>query len=110
MRIRIMWRQDFAILLLAIAGFGAGFTFSHANQAQAFITAPVSRGVIASLVNATGALQAQQTVEASSQLSGQVAKVFVNFNDVVKAGQPLAQLDQEPFVARVNEARAALKM
>src|SRR5262249_19526851 len=68
------------------------------------------RGVITSLVNATGALQAQQTVEVSSQLSGQVAKVFVNFNYVVKAGQPLAQLDQEPFVARVNEARAALKM
>jgi HlyD family secretion protein len=105
-----MWREDVAILLLAIAGFGAGFTFSNANQAQTFITAPVERGVVASVVNATGALQAQQTVDVSSQLSGQVAKVFVNFNDVVKVGQPLAQLDQEPFVARVNEAKAALKM
>ena len=105
-----MWRLFIAILLLGIAGLGAGFTFSHANQNHAFITAPVERGVVASLVNATGALEAEHTVEVSSQLSGQVAKVFVDFNDVVKAGQPLAQLDQEPFVARVNEARAALKM
>jgi len=105
-----MWRLGIAILLLGIAGLGAGFTFAHGDQTHAFITAPVERGVVASLVNATGSLQAQQTVEVSSQLSGQVAKVFVNFNDVVKTGQPLAQLDQEPFFARVNEASAALKM
>jgi HlyD family secretion protein len=104
-----MWRLVIAILLLGIAGLGAGFTFSP-NQDHSFITAPVERGVVASVVNATGALQAQQTVDVSSQLSGQVAKVLVDFNDVVKAGQPLAQLDQEPFVVRVNEARAALKM
>ena len=33
----------------------------------------------------------------------------VGFNDCVKAGQPIAQLDQETFAAQVNEARAALR-
>jgi HlyD family secretion protein len=36
--------------------------------------------------------------------------VFVNFNDSVKAGQPIAQIDPEIFAARVNEARAALSV
>ena len=39
-----------------------------------------------------------------------MAEVFVNFNDVVKAGQPLGRLDPEIFAAKVNEARAALKI
>src|SRR5262249_32269302 len=43
-------------------------------------------------------------------LSGRMAEVFVNFNDAVKAGQPIAQLDQEIFSARVNEAKAALSV
>jgi HlyD family secretion protein len=36
--------------------------------------------------------------------------VFVNFNDSVAAGQPLAELDRAGFKARVDEARAALKV
>ena len=39
-----------------------------------------------------------------------MAEVFVNFNDVVKAGQPLAQLDQESFLIAVKEAKAALQV
>ncbi|MGA7011735.1 MAG: efflux RND transporter periplasmic adaptor subunit, partial [Pseudolabrys sp.] len=61
-------------------------------------------------MSATGTLEAQTTVYISSQLSGQIAEVYVDFNDVVKAGQPLARLDQESFLAQVNEARADLKM
>src|SRR5207248_9960274 len=39
-----------------------------------------------------------------------MADVFVNFNDIVKAGQPVAQIEQEIFSARVNEAKAALSV
>jgi HlyD family secretion protein len=45
-----------------------------------------------------------------SRVRRSLAAVFVGFNDWVKAGQPIAQLDQETFVARVNEAAAALKV
>ncbi len=43
-------------------------------------------------------------------MSGRIAEVFVNFNDNVKAGQPIAKIDQEIFVARVNEAKASLSV
>src|SRR5258708_10843629 len=36
--------------------------------------------------------------------------VFVNFNDTITAGQPIAQIDQEIFADCVNEARAALRV
>jgi HlyD family secretion protein len=35
-------------------------------------------------------VEAVITVDVSSQLSGRIADVFVNFNDSVKAGQPIA--------------------
>jgi len=97
------------VLLLVGASVGIGLAYSSA-KAPTFIVSPVEYGAITSVVSATGTVEAKRTVEISSQLSGQVAEVFVDFNDVVKAGQPLAQLDQESFVAGVNESKAALKM
>jgi HlyD family secretion protein len=75
-----------------------------------YVTARVERGRIATVVRATGAVKPTYIVDISSQLSGQIANVFVNFNDVVKAGQPLGRLDPEIFAAKVSEARAALKI
>jgi multidrug efflux pump subunit AcrA (membrane-fusion protein) len=57
-----MWRLAVDILLLGVASLGMGFEFGQANQARNFITAPVERGAIASLVSATGTIQAQTTV------------------------------------------------
>ena len=49
-------------------------------------------------------------VDVGSEVSGLIDKVFVSLNDAVKAGQPIAQLDRAAFEARVEEARAALKV
>src|ERR1700730_721297 len=98
-----MWRLAGALLLLGGAS-GLGFAYSQANRTPKFITASVERGSIANLVHATGTMERQVQVNVSSHLSGQVSGVFVDFNDVVKAGQPLARLDQETFVAQANEA------
>ena len=61
-------------------------------------------------MKASGTVEAVVSVDVSSQLSGRIAEVFVGFNDTVAAGQPIAQIDQEIFAARVNEARAALRV
>jgi HlyD family secretion protein len=92
----------------AIAGLG--LALSREERAPTFLTAPVERGTISRVIKATGSVETVLTVDVSSQLSGRIADVFVGFNDWVKAGQPIAQLDQEIFVARVNEAAAALKV
>jgi HlyD family secretion protein len=97
-------------VVLCMLLVGLGYTYSQQSSAPTFITAPVERGGVATLVKASGTVEAVVTVDVSSQLSGRIAEVFVNFNDTVKAGQPIAQIDQDIFAARVNEARAALSV
>src|SRR6266849_5964210 len=89
---------------------GLGYTYSQETSVPTFLTAAVERGSISTLVKASGSVEAVVSVDVSSQLSGRIAEVFVNFNDTIKAGQPIAQIDQEIFAARVNEAKAALRV
>jgi HlyD family secretion protein len=98
-----------AILLSPLAA-GLGYAYSQGSPPEAFLTAPVERGSISTLVKASGTVEAVVSVDVSSQLSGRIAEVFVNFNDTVTAGRPIAQIDQEIFAARVNEAKAALRV
>lgn len=98
-----------AILVSTLAA-GFGYAYSQESSPEAFLTAPVERGYISTLVKASGTVEAVLSVDVSSQLSGRIAAVFVNFNDAVTAGQPIAQIDQEIFAARVNEANAALRV
>jgi membrane fusion protein (multidrug efflux system) len=44
----------------------------------------------------------------STRISGTVRKVHVNDYQIVKAGQPLIELDDEDYQANLNQARAAL--
>jgi len=98
-----------AILLSTLAA-GLGYAYSQGSSPEAFLTAPVERGSISTLVKASGTVEAVVSVDVSSQLSGRIAEVFVNFNDTITAGQPIAQIDPEIFAARVNEANAALRV
>ncbi|TWC01149.1 HlyD family secretion protein [Bradyrhizobium macuxiense] len=98
-----------AFLLCALM-VGLGYTYGQDSSAPTFLTAPVERGSISTLIKASGTVEAVVNVDVSSQLSGQIAEVFVSFNDSVTAGQPIARIDQEIFAARVKEARAALRV
>src|SRR5215208_5617539 len=98
-----------SLLGLALA-IGAAYAYTRGPSEQIFITAPVERGTIATFVKATGTVDAVITVDVSSQLSGRISEVIVNFNDEVKTGQPIARVDPEIFSARVNEAKAVLKV
>ena len=84
-----------------------GIAFVHQTSQPSFITAPVERGTMSTSVKAAGSVDAVTTVDVSSQLSGRIAEVFVNFNDNVTADQPLARIDPEIYAARVKEAKAA---
>jgi HlyD family secretion protein len=105
-----MWRPAITTLLLSALGVGLGYAYNQDSEARPFLTAPIERGTISTLVKATGSVDAEITVDVSSQLSGRMAEVFVNFNDMVKAGQPLAQLDQESFLIAAKEAKATLQV
>jgi HlyD family secretion protein len=105
-----MRRLVLGMLLVAAAGFGAYTFYTRANLDQKFITAAVERGTIGNFIKATGSVEPVITVDVSSQLSGRISEVFVDFNDEVTAGQPIARVDPEIFSAKVNEARAVLRV
>jgi len=71
-------------------------------------TAEVSRGSIERGISATGSVQALVTVDVSSQLSGQISDVNVDFNSPVKQGDTLAVIDPRTFASRVASAEANL--
>jgi HlyD family secretion protein len=105
-----MNRLRVAGLLVGPLGVVAGAFYVAPKSAPEYITAAVERGSISSFVRASGTVEAVVSVDVSSQLSGRMAEVFVDFNDSVKAGQPLARLDQGIFAARVGETKAALRV
>ena len=47
-------------------------------------------------------------IQVSSRIGGQVAKVYVDENQVVKAGDPIADLDPADYKVAVENAEAAL--
>lgn len=71
-----------------------------------YVLDPASRGDLNVLVTATGSVQPTNKVDVSSELSGTVRKVYVDFNSAVKIGQVLADLDTDKLVATVESSRA----
>jgi HlyD family secretion protein len=74
----------------------------------AFATDVVRLAPLIDSVLATGTIHTVTSIEVSSQLSGRVDEVGVDFNDKVSAGQPLATLDRQRFESKVTELRAGL--
>lgn len=87
-----------ALVLVALA---VGVYFYTKKPAEAtFKTLKVEKGSIVSTVSATGTLAAVVTVQVGTQVSGTLAKLYVDFNSPVKKGQPIAQIDPALFLSR----------
>ncbi len=99
-----------AVLLLIAAGsVGAWFyTRSSGETAPEFGSAKIARGEIQQVVTATGGLEAVTSVDVSSQISGLIIEVAVDYNTPVKKGQILAKLDPATYESRLNSAKAQL--
>jgi len=79
-----------------------------AGEAPALRILTLDRGPVRALITATGTVRPVVSTNISTQVSGQVSEVLVDFNDRVTKGQLLARLDPQTFLARVREAEAQL--
>lgn len=73
-----------------------------------YATETVRRGNLQVTVTATGNLQPTNEVQVGSEQSGLVTGVFVDNNDRVTQGQPLARLDTSRLQDAMTQARAGL--
>lgn len=93
------------VVLLVAALCVGGYYYLKQPPKPEFKTAKVERGSIVATVSATGTLNAVVTVQVGTQVSGTLAKLYVDFNSPVKKGQPIAQIDPALFESAVQQAR-----
>jgi HlyD family secretion protein len=98
---------------LVVLVVGGVYGFSTLNGASNTIDpsklATVERGVMLRSVVATGKVEPITKVEIKSKANGIIERLHVDVDQVVQAGQVLAELDKENLTARAREARANLE-
>lgn len=103
-------RRWWLLALLVLAGAAAAFVLMRkpVNPEDRWRTLPVERGSISQLVSATGTLQPTAQVNVGTQVSGTIVRVFTDFNQPVKAGQVLAEMEPALFRSAVKQAQAGV--
>lgn len=100
------WTATAVVLVLLVVGVRSCF-FSGA-AAPNYATSDVKRGDMQVHVTATGNLKPINEVTVGSEISGLIRTVYVDENDRVVAGQPLAQVDPLRLQDAINRTQAAL--
>lgn len=108
---RPWWRRgpllgSLAVILLILLLLAVYGPFTGRSESVSYVTEPVTRGGLTVIVTATGSVEPTNKVDVSSELSGMVRKVLVDYNSPVKIGQVLAELDIDRLKATVDAARA----
>jgi HlyD family secretion protein len=75
-----------------------------------YMSETVTRGEVVRKVSASGKVRALNTIKVGTEVSGQVTKVYVDFNSPVKAGQVLAEIDPTRVRARVQQSEAQVAL
>jgi HlyD family secretion protein len=95
-----------AFLVLIGGGYGVYAALRPSHDIDPSKLAVAERGDLARVVVATGKIQPLSKVEVKSKASGMVKKLFVDYDDKVKHGQTLVELDKVQLEAVVREAQA----
>jgi HlyD family secretion protein len=93
--------------LLACSGAVLAWHYTR-PVAPVFQTAAIERGDIQSIVASSGTVSAVVTVQVGSQVSGIIKALYADFNSTVQKDELVAEIDPEPFIAKLNQAKAAL--
>lgn len=114
------WKAWATAGALCAAAFAAGCGASEAteNAADSDAANPYVRTVnvevrklelrdFTAYVRLTGAVEAYEDVTVSSQESGVIEAILVDKGSRVRAGEPIARIDDETLAAQVDEARAS---
>lgn len=77
------------------------------NKAPAYRTEVLTKGDIEALVVTSGTVNPVDIVEIGSQVSGKIVTLHADFNSIVKAGQIVAEIDQDILKAKVEQNEAS---
>ena len=95
------------VLVLVAVGVGAGVYTMRRNQPDPVVTTQqLTRGDIVDSVGATGTLEAVETVDVGTQVSGVVQQLHADFNSIVRKGQVIAKLDPSIIETQIEQQTA----
>ncbi len=108
MKKKIIW---IIVALVIVTGAILGLTVfkSGKNGKVEYRTEVIGKGDIEALVVTSGTLNPIETVDVGAQVSGKIEKLYADFNSVVKKGDVVAELDQEPLRMKIDQNEANYK-
>lgn len=103
------YRWLIIVLIIAIAAIGYFYLRPKIDVKNLDYTyTSLQKGDIEASVSSTGTLEAINTVDVGTQISGTIAKIYVDYNDRVTAGQVLAEMDMKLLNTSLQSAKANL--
>jgi HlyD family secretion protein len=106
----ISWKWILLLLILLLVAGGGWLYKSRAAKkpkaADNFLTQRVSVGDVRRTVSASGTLKPVSQIDVGTQISGTIRALYADFNDEVKAGQLLAEIDTSLLDADLAQAQA----
>ena len=95
------------VIVVVAVGVGAGAYYKSRQAPEPKVTTmPVTRGDVVDAVAATGTLQAVETVDVGTQVSGTVQELYADFNSIVRKGQVIARLDPSLIQTQIEQQEA----
>jgi len=96
--------------LLVVIALVTWFLNSNGTEGKrSFRFVTIERGDVESVVASTGTLQAKTSIKVGTQVSGQIEKILVDYNDQVSAGELIAQIDPTILEQEVRNSEANLE-
>jgi HlyD family secretion protein len=102
----VRWVVTVVVVVAIVLGIWIALRRRVSQSAPRWVSEPARRADVHVTVSATGKIQGLNTVEVGAEVTGKVLRVLVDYNDLVKKGQVLAEIDPEQLRAAVEEARA----
>ncbi|MCL2768261.1 MAG: efflux RND transporter periplasmic adaptor subunit, partial [Synergistaceae bacterium] len=100
-------KKILVIIVFGAAAWFGWYKYSESTQeTYVFRTQLVESGDITASVSATGNVNAVETVEVGTQISGTIKALYADYNSIVEKGQLIAQLDTDMLEAQVSSAKA----
>ena len=96
-------------IVILIAAAILTLVFLRKKKSGQYRTVKIEQGTLVQTVRATGVVQPVKLVQVGTQVNGPVKKLYVDFNDHVKEGDLVAQIDPIVYEAQLARDEANLK-
>lgn len=97
-------------VVLVVGVLTAFLAFRPEEKEEVFYeTFEVRKGDVLNTITATGTIEPITQVEVGTQVSGTIARVYADYNSVVKKGELIAQLDRTVLEAEYEAQEATFK-